>query len=343
MSIGPPGNVDDLEGAALDAWSEHVSGLMNEAITQGAFDDGPSPFYNPSEESLAATPVTVTWPALSGKLRTLTHLSEEDRWELADRERLRTAENGDGRQDEYCEWSVSRDSGGGITGVTFTSEVPDWWGHLARRDPDLLVRRYRELVGVEPPLDDLFDGNEYNPQNQWNDGTRGPLVHLGQGNNNLWAAISLAAAATVVREQQNGEIVTDTQVLMGCANLGDKDRFSDPSIASTVNAAAAKGARITLADPPGLYLRGIRTEGMRPPRGHEDRDPADFWVPIRGDEEHRVRARFEVPDGAFNVSDITLDGKPILTGAQLAQRVDVFITVLVHDAHQKATTRPCGA
>ncbi len=47
-----------------------------------------------------------------------------------------------------------------------------------------------------------------------------------------------------------------------------------------------------------------------------------------------MSAKFEVPDGAFTISDITIDGKPITTGGQLSRRVDVFITVLVHKSIQ---------
>lgn len=342
MSISPPGRVGDLDGGGREAWSERVSGLIDTAITESDFGDGPPPFYNPLEEPLAATPASVIWPALSGKLRALAHLSDEQRWALADRDRVRSAGNGPGRQDEYCEWSVARDAERRITRVTFTSEVFEWWDEIAQTDEALLLELYSDLVGAAVPRADLFDGDSYNPQNPWNAKSDGPIVHLAQQNNTLEAAISLAAAATVVREL-NGKTVTDTQVLMGCAGLGDKDRFSDPSIATAINAEAVQGARISLADPPGLYLKGIRTEGMRLPKGHEDLDPAHFWVPERGEPGHTVRARFEVPDDAFTVSDIVLDGKRITTGAQLAQRVDVFITVLVHPGDREPVVKPCGA
>lgn len=335
MSLSPPGEVDDLQGEAVEGWSDKVSGWLTDAIAAGDFDAGPTPFYNPLDEPLDATTETVIWPALSGKLRALSHLTEEARWQLAEGQRFR-------RQDEYCEWTVTRDDQRRITRVTFSSEVFEWWEHIAQTDEKLLLDGYEGLVGVRPPLDDLFVGNSYNPRNPWNDGTRGPLVHLGQPNNNLQAAVSLAAAATVVRER-NGKVVTDTQVLMACANLGDKDRFSDPSIATAVNAKAALGARISLANPPGLYLLGIRTEGMRLPEGHEDLDLADFWVPDRGKKGRTVRAHFEVPEGRFFVSDILLDDKPITTGAQLAQRVDVFLNVLENGAGLAAVVKPCGA
>ncbi len=137
---------------------------------------------------------------------------------------------------------------------------------------------------------------------------------------------------------------SDHKVLMRCrTGLGNPDRFSDPSIAATINSAAATGARISLANPPGLYLAGVRTEGMRLPVGHEDLDPQDLWVPERGEGGRVVRARFEAPDGAFPLSDVLLNGKPIRTGAQVAERVDVFIVALVHDAQTAPLTKPCAS
>ncbi len=341
MSFSPPGHVDDLGAGAVEAWSTHVGDLFDTAIGDTGFGGGPPPFYNPLKEELDADAVSVTWPALSGTLRVLTHLSEEERWALADRDRVDPA-TGTGRQDEYCEWSVTRDDDHRITRVTFTSEVFEWFEHVGSTDRDLLARLFSDLIGADVPADDLFDGNEYNPRNRWNVRTDGPIVHLAQRNNSLEAAIRLAAAAAVVRTS-GGDVVTDTQALMRCAALGDEDRFSDPAIATAVNAAAAQRARITLADPPGLYLKGIRTAGMRLPEGHEDLNPAGFWIPDRGAAGRAVRAHFEVPGGAFTISDMTLDGKPIVTGAQLAERVDVFLTALVNRDDFDPVVKECGA
>lgn len=336
MSFSPPGNLDDLSGDAVDAWSNGVvSALLDQTIAALDFDDGPPPFFNPITEPLAGREVAVVWPALSGNLEALTHLSDTERGRRADRDRMLW-------QDEYCEWSVTRDGQDRITKVTFTSEVKEWWEHVARTDKQLLIGLYREWVDADLDPDLVFEAGEYNPQNPLNTRTDGPIAHLAQRNNNLEAAVALAGTATIVRTL-NGQVVTDTQKLMDCASaLGDKDRFSDPSIASTINAAAALGNRISLADPPGLYLRGIRTEGMELPASHADLDPADFWVPERGAPGQVVRARFEVPDNEFPISEIVLDGEPITTGGQLAKRVDVSITALVHSAGQSPVSRACG-
>ena len=72
---------------------------------------------------------------------------------------------------------------------------------------------------------------------------------------------------------------TDQEQLVECGGLGEKTRSSDPQIAAKVNALAAEGHEITLADPVGLYLTGIMTNGMKTPDGA---DPATFWTPERG-------------------------------------------------------------
>lgn len=90
--------------------------------------------------------------------------------------------------------------------------------------------------------------------------------------------ISIAAQATILRHDANGDPVTDQEQLVECGGLGEKTRSSDPQIAAKVNALAAEGHEITLADPVGLYLTGIMTNGMKTPDGA---DPATFE---RGDE-----------------------------------------------------------
>jgi hypothetical protein len=349
--IHPPGDVAE----PTPEWSDRVSGLIEGAVEsalEGAEPEGqPAPFYNPLEEQLDASEVQVKWPALSGTLRSLDHLTTEQRWEVADRARTTPAEltpgvplTGPGGeplfgQDEYCEWSVTRDASGDIMRVTFTSEVREWYQHLAA-DPAGLLELYQDLTGEDVQEAEIFSGDDYIWDNDWNTRTDGPIVHLAQQSNNLEAAISLAAEASVLRIR-GGSPVTDARLLMQCQGLGAADRFSDPSIATTINGAAATGARISLANPPGLYLAGIRTEGMRLPAGHGDLTPRDLWVPERGEQGRVVRARFGAPNSAFPLSQILLDGRPIVTGAQLAERVDVLITALVHPAGQEPTSKPC--
>ena len=51
-------------------------------------------------------------------------------------------------QDEYCEWSVTRNAAGKITKVMFTSEGPEYWKYLARVQPDTVLEVRRPLLLV---------------------------------------------------------------------------------------------------------------------------------------------------------------------------------------------------
>lgn len=326
--------------------SEMIDEIAGEALEGVDLNGRPAPFYNPLSEELEADEAVVKWSALSGTLRALDALPPQQRWELADQARLDPVEVSPGLrlfgQDEYCEWAVARDAAGEITEVIFTTEVGDWFEHLARTDRAALVAAYREILDADVEEEQLFVDGSYDWLNQWNLGVDGKIVHLAQENNHLGAAIRLAAEASVARTRDD-EILTDAGALMACNGLGNADRFSDPSIATTINATVVGGARVALAPPLGLYLDGIRTEGMRLPAGHEDLDPADLWDPQRGADGRVVRARFAPPDGAdFTLADVRLDGEPIVTGAQLAERVEVKIVALVHQAEQEPVTKDCA-
>jgi hypothetical protein len=120
-------------------------------------------------------------------------VSDKQLWQRADSSRK--------KQDEYCEWSVTRNpETGKITKVTFTSEGPEYWQFLSERDPDLVLRLYREHIGPEVQRSDLFANGEYIPMNRWNNTTTDGAMHLIQQANTLSAEIELAAASTLVRQ-----------------------------------------------------------------------------------------------------------------------------------------------
>lgn len=323
--FSPPGHIPEPSPEDAQAWSDAVSGIIRR------FTDTFPQFYDPTSRDTPHTARTasVEWTAFPARLlRNAT--SQTQRWETADRDRS--------EQDEYCEWSVERGPGGGITRVTFTSEVRELWNHIGERDPARLVAMYRELVDDSVEQGDLFFNGAYVSANRHNESTQGRLAHLIQQNNNLAAAVDLAAKATVPRFDANGP-VTHKQALVRCARLGDEFRNSDPQIAAAVNEAAARGADIALADPPGLHLAGVTTVGMTTPDGS---DPASFWTVERGQPGHAVRANFAVPEElGYGVSDIELAGRPIEFGAQLADRVRVRLDVLVVPAGRTPNPQPC--
>jgi hypothetical protein len=322
-AFGTPGNVADSHP---DAWSRRVEKLWAEN------GSGFEQFVDPLEVDLSTAEVEpIKWQAFPRSLRAKPGML------LETADRFRELPNGMG-QDEYCEWGVERNRAGKLTRVTFTTEVPEYYEHLFNTDKKALLDLYHEHVSPKVELDDLGK-KAYKPRNIWNklEGTSRP-AHLIQGSNNLGAAIALVAQATVQR-QFEGRPVTTKQELITCNGLGNPDRSSDPQIAVIVNDAAAAGAELSLNNPPGLYLDGLMTGGMET---LDRTDPGKFWKVERGDRAHVVRAAFEVPKGHdYVVGDITIGGRPIEFGAQLAKRVRVRVEALVKPAMHKPKRQPC--
>jgi hypothetical protein len=314
-----------LQDSAPAQWNQRVGQIV------GQLDPGFPQFYDPRKvntPAAAARPM-VRWTAFPARL-VVTVPAQRERWRLADGDRR--------RQDEYCEWAVTRNSARKITKVTFTTELPEYFEHLNDTNPQALVRLYRRLVDPAVKLADLRRASgSYNRANKWNRGAN--LAHLTDAPNTLEAAAILVAEATIPRRAADGTIITNQQELVLCGGLGDHLRNSDPQIAEAVNAAAREGDELALADPVGLYLGTLRTTGMTTPDGF---DPAKFWKIERGDADHTLRARFEVPPArGYTVGDIKIGGRPIEFGGQVADRVPVWITVIVKPGDHKPKAQRC--
>lgn len=319
-----PGRLNELSEDHRLAWSEKVAGMFDQFT--GDFPQ----FYNPMAEDTPAdlAPAVIAWPAFPARV-----LREEGpgaaSWDHADSSR--------DEQDEYCEWSVERGDDAKITRITFTTEVPEYWEHVAQNDPDLLLELYHQFVDPRVERRDLFDGGKYVRRNLWNTSTEGRLAHFVQRSNTLEAAIQLVAQATILRER-DGTPVIDQQELVVCGGLGNPFRNSDPQIAGIVNDAATSGDEITLLDPLGLYLDGLLSAGMETPDGA---DAAEFWQVERGAAGHAVRASFAVPeDRGYVVGDIKINGHLITRGGQVADKVRLRIGAVVKPGdHQPARHR----
>lgn len=310
-----PGDVTDLDAdgfAALDASWQEVVGSTFAAVAEFA------QLYNPTEADTPddVQPHAVSWHAFPASLNRKTASAEQ---------RILFADGSREKQDEYCEWSVERE-GETIKRVTFTSEVPEYYDALWQTDRDAVLDLYQRHVSSDVKLDDLHEGGTYKAQNKWNFRTDGPIMHLCQTDNTLGAAVRLAAEATVLRER-DGRPVTQQQDLVICGGLGNPFRNSDPQIAAAINGLAATGVRITLADPLGLYIDRLETAGMQFPEGVS---ASDCWAVERGAQTHAVRARFEVPPDKGRLADVAINGAPITSGAQLADRVVMRIGAISH-------------
>jgi hypothetical protein len=318
-----PGFLTDLDEIGLNAWSEFISDALDKArersnprlINYGPRQQFFNALKNPSDED--AVEKDVTWTAFP-RIVKLQSISDVHRWRIADSSR--------DKQDEYCEWSVTRDPDTDkITRITFTSESPEYWQFLASVAPDKVLARYQEHISPGVRREDLFRGGQYIPRNKWNNSTTTGAMHLIQNNNTLLAEIELAAAATLTR-RQSGSVLTDAQALIRCGAYGQPERHSDPHIGEVVNELAREKADVTLANPVGLCIAGISVAGWQTP---DNSNPLDYWKIVRGTPEKALRAVFEVPASKnFVVGDIKISGREIQFGAQLADFITIKLTGL---------------
>jgi len=240
-----------------------------------------------------------------------------------------------GWQDEYCEWSVTRDPASNkITSVMFTCENPDYWFTLWQVDPNTVLNIYQTLASPNVQLSDLYlkDPNgqpvinpltgqpAYNPINKWNSGTvtapgvSGGAIHLTSPPNTLGAEVYLAAAATLLRQVAS----YDPQSMICCSRYGRPFRNSDPHIGFNANQLAKQGFTLSLADPVGLYIQEPDWGSYTTP---DAASASNFWTVVRGKGPGQIlHAVFSVPASKrYTVSDIKIGGQPIAWAGQIAQ------------------------
>ena len=318
-----PGFLNDWDDEAAKQWSKWIGNRLDEARNRngaGVAHFGPRlQFFNmlrtpPGDD---ATSKDIDWPAFPRQVQ-INSVTDKQRW--------RTADSSRDNQDEYCEWSVTRDpQTDKIIRVTFTSEGPEYWQFLGAVAPARVLELYRQHVNSEVKHSDLFQNGKYVSRNRWNNSTTNGAMHLVQRSNTLGAEIELAAAATIVR-LKNGVPITEAQQLIDCGAYGEPERHSDPHIGAVVNELARAKADITLANPVGLYIAGLSVAGWAAPDGS---NASDYWTITRGTKEKALRAVYEVPAGkGFVVGDITIAGRPIEFGAQIADFIRIKLTGL---------------
>lgn len=269
-----------------------------------------------------------------------------------------------GWQDEYCEWSVTRDKNGNIIQVDFTHENPEYWFHLWRVSPDLVCTLYQDILNNKSvQLEDLYlyDENNkpvivretglpaYNPINKWNSGSAttgmsGGAIHLTSPPNSLGAEIYLGAAATILREV-DGKILKDANELICAAQYGQIYRNSDPRIGQSVNLLVQEhNLKITLTNPIALYGQTPEFSMFQLPE-NANKTIQDCYQIIRGVTANTgteyypnnmiLHSRFVVPaDANFTLSDIKVNGKPLRWGSQIA---DTFHVQLAGTGNPAAT------
>ena len=306
-----PASVRDVPVGSpfYEAWSDELKARIGD-LTPG---DGGGAFYDPT-----ATDVTVvgerrlTWMGFPRDVL-LPNLRDD---------RMAAYEAADAfpatrqRQNEYFEWRVERNAAGKIHKVTFVTELRLYYQKLWNESPAAVVGLYRSLVSPAVQQADLTGpGGSYNTMNQWN--TTQGIVHLIQSINTLPAAIGLAQGAVNSAAPFRDNYEARPGLFSATTSV-------DPRVSYDVHMLVRKGLRVTFRDPVGIYIADWNNAGITQPNGQAA--PRSWWRVTRGAPGMAMRLEYEVPpERGFVVGDMTLGGRPIEYGAQLAEQVTVMV------------------
>lgn len=360
--FAPPANQDDLSDqpalskALRERWSDNINRFTNQTLQNDPWGSSNQPpltdYYNPLGQDVPDAAAPTTWTAFPNRIKlTYPNVGQRTQWQYADDGPPAGYAPGGPRgwQDEYCEWSVMRNKDGKITRVDFTCENREYWYTLWSVSPEAVLAIYRQLVGAHVTLDDLYARDSdtgkpivdpetgrpaYNGRNKWNATTSTGVVHLISNPNSLSAEIFLAGQATVLREDANGQPITDRNQLINCSRYGTPGRNSDPSIGAFVNSVVRQGQSVTLTNPVGLYMQTPNfSQYQLPFTAPPGKTAADYWKVVRGRVKNTgepldyiLHAVFEVPEeDGFTVGDISINGFNIDFGAQITETFQVAL------------------
>lgn len=288
------------------------SNFLKNAIVDFTAGDNGGGFFDPTAmDGTVAGTKALTWMGFPRD--TILPTSRDNKmaaYQLADNDVARRSD-----QNEYFEWYVNRNAAGKITKVTFVTELPEYYDQLWRHDRSAVVNIYRNLVSPAVQEADLHSGGNYNKFNRWN--TTDGIVHYIQGINTLGAAIGLCRDSVTARTRGNDNF--DITV-----DFSNAPTSVDPRASYDVNMLARKGLMVTLADPVGIYIADWDNSGIAQPNGTPA--PNTWWRVIRGSASRIVRLEYKVPSGmGFVVGDLTLGGRKIEYGGQLAEQITVVL------------------
>jgi hypothetical protein len=357
----------EQEKAFRDRWSDNINRFTEQTLENDPWSSSNQPrltqYYNPLNTDMpeGTKGAAIQWTAFPNRiLITYPNVGQNNQWKYADEgspDANYPPRGPRGWQDEYCEWSVTRNTEGKIVKVMFTCENREYWYTLWEIEPNVVLRLYQQLVSPEVQLEDLYlrddNGNSvidpatgqpaYNDLNPWNSTTTNGAVHLISNPNALSAEIFLAGQATVLRKDNSGNPITDKNQLINCSRYGTPNRNSDPTIGAAVNALVrgagglGTGVQISLENPVGLYIQEPSFDTYQLPLdAPPDAQPSDFWKVIRGRKrqdgeaiDYILHAVYEVPtELGFTVGDITIDGFNIGYGSQIAQTFQIALAGL---------------
>lgn len=376
--FSPPGNLPELNDKNKQAWSDkYISQWMNDEIAgnvQGPYQkrDPLTQFFNGTISAYDTTqqPTGITWNAFPNQI-TVHYGGDNDlRWKIADSSRL--------LQDEYLEWSLSRDGKtNNITTVVFTCEGPEYWQFYSYYQQEDAIATIKKMNNLDlapedeanlflTPLEDSENRLKwlYNPTNPFNFRTdTGTIIHLIQPANTLSAEIDIAAQATVIRKDPQGKVITNSDQLIRCSQYGNPYRNSDPTIGSLINALARQGISLSIADPVALYINKFDTGSFKlDTSGAQDGD-SDNFIPVptswfefqRGDIKKKQGLRLRIQN---NTGQKTNDGSRLLTvsdiydksksvfinyGAQFADYVTMGVAGVAIEGDKPSPAASCPA
>jgi hypothetical protein len=299
MTFDAPGRLRDLPVGSpfYQSWRAVLDGLIRMRVPLS----GPGFSVDPSKIDLEVRERRVkTW---TGFPRPLLMQHRDDRQAAFAAGEKREV------QIEYLEWHVTRVAGK-ITRVVFVTETPEYWTELAKADRSVLLALYREHVSPDVTMADLFPGGgAYDPKNRWN--TTDGIVHY------IMPINSMRDLLGVSEEQQNAQDAKDGFGTVPYARATGADaRLSFDNWAMT-----RKSLSVGTDDPPGLYMIDWDDTGWAKPDGSP---VGDYWKVVRGARRAALRLEYEVPESeGFVVGDISIGGRQITTGGQMAEHITV--------------------
>lgn len=370
---------DPIKQAALNKqWNINLTGFTNQGLVGNPWnasnDTNITNYFNPAITGIppGSQNVAIEWNALPGRINYYyPTLSKNDQYAIADtgllangtRPPLISSDPCDstatskikfgpygprGFQDEYCEWSIRRDTKGNIIRIDFTCENPEYWNSVWNVDPNKVLELYKSTLDIPTiVMEDLYikdasgqgvidpsTGNYlYNPLNKWNSGSNGAM-HLTSTPNTIQTEIGLGTSASLGRQNYG----SGNEALLCCGQFGQKFRNSDPTIGGNVNYFAEQGMTVTLANPPGLYIQKPNASDFANFKTPDGTDPSTFWTTIRGQEtladvdglkmpgNFILHAKYEVPANlGYTISDIKYNGNTIKWGSEIAQLINMHI------------------
>lgn len=232
-------------------------------------------------------------------------------------------------QDEYVEWNVERDNAGKVTKITFTTELYEGLEALAAVSEQALVQGIKDIIPTANPTTEELFGPGFAPtqatadsrgeqfvqhrrMNPWNNGDKAILC-LGHRNSTMGALFSLVGDCAINKNVVPAQACAISSCVPG--------RNSDPSICAAVQNLSQSARILSLIDPVGIQIKGLRgiwkMNGQQMDINDATRNRGVWTISRNG-----RRAVLEVSDG------FTMGDDDIVSGAQVSRALFVGATVI---------------